>query len=328
MTQSLAFWVENSSNNITSKLDVELHFNYWHLPDDEINYLDIGVLLSGEKKEFDSINIYLPFNFNDESYIANLGDKITGSDNLISAVFNNDVKSKSLITSASAQYITFLDKKSDKEILFFTNLFCNPNEGVVINNYNEDHEKGFTIKFPKEIFQFQGSKQYEHKNWYFRLRYILEKNDVEKISRVYKPKDSYITSYFEKSEIVDFRVNESRNLPKTIREKVAVCRNLKKIHFFLIRDESSEFKMGHSAYDRCRILEDGIWNEYLCDRNNIEIKTKMLIYHWKTQSDTCIEHFSAFARYVTRNVGIKELLSLVIGVIFLGYISGKIANWL
>ncbi|MBG6030572.1 hypothetical protein I5E97_05840 [Proteus hauseri] len=50
MTQSLAFWVENSSEDAPSSVALELHFNYWHLPSDKINYLDIGVLISGKNK--------------------------------------------------------------------------------------------------------------------------------------------------------------------------------------------------------------------------------------------------------------------------------------
>lgn len=139
MTQSLAFWIENSSEKPKEKpLNVELHFNYWHLPDDEINYLDVGVLLMGDK-QFDSINIYLPFKYEKEKYISNLGDKITSNDNLISAVFNNDVKSKSLIAHCSAQHIIFLDKKNDNEILFFTNLSCSSEDLVVINEYNDNN---------------------------------------------------------------------------------------------------------------------------------------------------------------------------------------------
>ncbi|WP_368911079.1 hypothetical protein [Proteus vulgaris] len=326
MTQSLAFWVESSSNNTSSKLDVELHFNYWHLPDDKINYLDIGVLLSGEKKNFDSINIYLPFEFKPQNYMANLGDKITESDNLISAVFNNDVENKSLITPSSAYYITFLDKKSDNEILFFTNLSCNYDDRVIINNYENSHEAGFSIQFFKKIFQ--ENKKYEHKNWYFRFRYILDKNDIDKISREYKANDSIITSYFEKSEVIDFRVNESRNLPKTLREKIATCNNVKKIHFFLIRNESSEFKMGHSAYDRCRILEDRLWEPYLCSQGQYKIKTKMLIYHWKTKSDTHIEHFSAFARFINRKVRTRDVVWIILAIIGLGVASSLIATYI
>lgn len=127
---------------------------------------------------------------------------------------------------------------------------------------------------------FRCGDNYNDQGWYFRFRFILDKDDVDKISRQYKATDSVITSYFEKSEVVDFRVNEARNLPKTIREKIATCDKLKKIHFFLIRNESSEFKMGHSA----------------------------------------------FARFITRKVGPKEIIYVILGIITLGMISSLIAT--
>lgn len=111
MTQSLAFWVENSSENAFNTLGLELHFNYWHLPDDKINYLDIGVLISGKNKSFDSINVYLPFKYNIKSYIPTLGDKVVESEKLISAVFNNDVSNITPIRECSAKYIVFSEQK-------------------------------------------------------------------------------------------------------------------------------------------------------------------------------------------------------------------------
>jgi hypothetical protein len=60
VARSLAFWLENPSTadkepdqnpeggkkNTSTNTEAELHFNYWLLPDNNINYLDIGVRLS------------------------------------------------------------------------------------------------------------------------------------------------------------------------------------------------------------------------------------------------------------------------------------------
>lgn len=325
MTQSLAFWVENSSENMFNTLGLELHFNYWHLPDDKINYLDIGVLISGKNKFFDSINVYLPFKYNIKSYIPTLGDKVVESEKLISAVFNNDVSNIKPIRECSAKYIVFSEQKDSEGIVFFTNLSHGTSEGrVLIEEHSEDDEVGTIIKFSNKIFNC--SEEYKEKNWYLRFRYILEKEDIDNISREYKSKDSLITYYFEKSEVVDFRVNESRNLPKTIREKVATCREINKVHFFLIRNESSEFKIGHTTYDRCRILEDKLWDSYLCYNKDTQVKTKMLIYHWKTKSEKNIEYFSAFARFMTRKVGLKEVMFVILCILVLGTISSLLAT--
>lgn len=327
MTQSLAFWVENSSENASSSVALELHFNYWHLPGDKINYLDIGVLIIGKNKQFDSINVYLPFRYNIKSYISTLGDKVVESEELISAVFNNDVNNIKPIRECRAKYIVFSEQKDSEGIVFFTNLSHETSENrVLIEEDREGDKVGTIIKFSNKIFNC--SEEYKEKNWYLRFRYILEKEDIDNISREYKSKDSLITYYFEKSEVVDFRVNESRNLPKTIREKVAICRNIHKVHFFLIRNESSEFKIGHTTYDRCRVLEDKLWDTYLCDNKDIQVKTKMLIYHWKTKSNRRIEYFSAFARFVTRKVGLKEIIYVILFIIILGVFSSLIATGL
>lgn len=324
MTQSLAFWIENSIENREKQPVIELHFNYWHLYDEKVNYLDVGILLKGKDKLFNSINVYLPFNYNEKSYIDSLGDKITESEKLLSAIFNNDVKSITPIRECSAKHIIFSDLDNNNEILFFTNLSHGTSENrVSIQVHSENGKHGTIIKFSKLIFNCQS--KHEAKNWYFRFRYILEGKDLENISREYKSKDSIITHYFEKSEIVDFRVNESRNLPKTIREKIATCRDISNIHFFLIRNESSEFKMGHTAYNRCRILEENVWNDYLFNQGE-KIRTRMLIYQWKTNAHTHVECFSAFARFLTRNVGKKEVSWIILWIVFLGTVSSLLAT--
>ncbi|MEQ5348429.1 hypothetical protein ACNARU_12015 [Proteus sp. WDL240414] len=162
MTQSLAFWVENSSENAFNTLGLELHFNYWHLPDDKINYLDIGVLISGKNKCFDSINVYLPFKYNIKSYIPTLGDKVVESEKLISAVFNNDVSNIKPIRECSAKYIVFSEQKDSEGIVFFTNLSHGTSEGrVLIEEYSEDDEVGTIIKFSNKIFNC--SEEYKEK---------------------------------------------------------------------------------------------------------------------------------------------------------------------
>lgn len=51
MASSLGFWLDKKdsySNNGNLEINSELHINYWVLPNEGINYLDIGVKLTNK----------------------------------------------------------------------------------------------------------------------------------------------------------------------------------------------------------------------------------------------------------------------------------------
>ncbi|MBA6311508.1 hypothetical protein [Colwellia sp. MB3u-64] len=150
--------------------------------------------------------------------------------------------------------------------------------------------------------------------------------------------------------MIDFRVNEPRNLPSKIRAKLNESLKLKQVHFFLIRDANSEFKMSHSKYKRCRILENNIWKKYLqlgvpplkwwekilkkrvgLSFSRLKLPEQMLIYHWteknkEENADKVIDHFSAFAKFSQRKTGFLRMTSVVLFVLGLGITASILAN--
>lgn len=313
-------------NESPATTGAELHINYWYLKTAKINYLDIGVKFDASHK-FESIQIYLPFNADKLDYNDKLGETVCHNHQLIPAVFNATINTTEHDHSLSTYLVTFKDPKSNPPIKFFTNILPASTQsagGVRIEPEVEGVDDGTIIKFPRDILQFSQEEIDNHNkiSGYFRFRIILNSDDVSRLSRVYKPKGSQITNQFESSEMIDFRINESRILPLKIRRKISDYAFIKKVHFFLIRDVNSEYKMSHSAYSRCRILEENIWDKYLGSKN--PIGNQMLIYHWKSKTDDetpHIDHFSAFAKFTTRTFPFRDVSLGVILFIFLGISS-------
>lgn len=313
MASSLAFWLEkNTVEEISDDLTAELHFNYWLLSDEKVNFLDIGVRLSSQLNGVSKIYLYLPFVRSQFEYDPKLGSTVITNPSLASAVFNSSITGS--VPSPDYTDYDFSDGSKSFSLRFFKDLKENTphhmDAGVTIDQLKGE---GCTLCFPIEMFELP-----DDRSIYFRFRIKLKSSEI--ISKVDRAKGRFITTDFDEHELVDFRLNESRNLPSTISRKVTNCKYLEKVHFFLIRDAYSDYKGAHSAYERCRLLEGELWKEYL---NPVKLKgdIQMLIYHWKDAAkpgEDGIDHFAAFAKFTKRVVRKRELAKIAIYVILLG----------
>jgi hypothetical protein len=147
-----------------------------------------------------------------------------------------------------------------------------------------------------------------------------------------KSKDALITAHLDSTELIDFRVNEPRNLPGQICTKLNNELPISGINFFLIRDANTEYKMSHKEFQRCRLLERDLWAPYLVtanDNKSPETPEQMLIYHWKDiKEGRMIEHFSAYAKFSMRAVSTWKIIGLVSTILFLGGPGSYISSYI
>lgn len=344
MAKSLAFWLEGINSD---KHEIDLHVNYWLLhqnTDREISYLDIGVKFQGlhdnQEGAEGAINVYFPFKITKENYHPGLGELVCSRTDLIQTIFNSRHKSTSNSSNTSVD-IEFESKKEDV-LRVFTQISCSPeNGGVRI----VDTDEGSTLLFPIKLFSMvreSDSDVVEENNLlpgYIRFRIKLSANETKVLSQSYKHSDSFILSRLESTEIVDFRLNEVRDLPGIIQSKNLIGAGIKNIHFFLIREVDSEYKQAHANFHRCRLLEKELWNEYL----NLHLKEnmapkQMLIYHWKesgkitdnngSEKQSSIEKFTAFAKFSKITVTYKNLCLFLFFALLVGAVSGAMGNLL
>lgn len=108
MASSLGFWLEKNNSFSKSSLGInsELHINYWVLPNEKINYLDIGVKLTNIDSRISipskikNIVFYLPFVKDDIVYDSELGSVVCSDHELLSAIFNSYVTETSYLTGS------------------------------------------------------------------------------------------------------------------------------------------------------------------------------------------------------------------------------------
>ncbi|NBA84045.1 hypothetical protein GVN15_25745 [Pseudomonas putida] len=358
MAKSLAFWVEGSNltqTSITAKkkskgkqkkktapspvgigqAEVELHFNYWSVSASSptaIDYLDVGVKFSGIES-FETIKIFFPFNVTENSYVASLGRTVCNTPTLISAIFNTRVKETK--HDGERMDITFRHEK-DLKLRFHSQIALGPHgDGVTLSRLSGG-SPGTTLSFPIKLFKREKEDRLDDLPHYFRFRIKMSAEDKSVLSQTYSAKDSWLLSHFDSTEIVDFRVNEIRNLPAQIRSKLEYDSYISSVHFFLIRETNSEHKLSHTEFKRCRVLEKDLWETYLKeDDQKITLPDKMLIYHWRElskrdQNGKLLEHlenFSAFAKFSKTVVSNLTIFIFLFSLIIIGAVSGIAGNY-
>jgi hypothetical protein len=362
VARSLAFWFDEKPEINT--YDVDLHINFWSFDSEKVNYLDIGVLVKSKQESISSdINIYFPFKITHDDYFSELGSLVCSDRELISAIFNTNVSK----TQADSKNDIFqIEFSPTNKLSFHTQILPETDDsegGVKLRSFNEStslsKERGTILKFPSELFQpteveVEAEAKTEtntERSDYFRFRIKLSRDSKNILGPEYSPKGSFITNYFNSTEMIDFRINEPRNLPSKIRAKLNESLKLKQVHFFLIRDANAEFKMSHSKYKRCRILENNIWKKYLklgvpplkwwekqlkkrlgLSFSKLKLPEQMLIYHWaekdeKKGENKNIDHFSAFAKFSQRKTEWWRIIAVVLLGIGLGTLASILANY-
>jgi hypothetical protein len=333
VARSLAFWIDGvdiapvaTGNGNPQKPAVELHFNLWTLSSKNVNYLDIGVRVKDSPKS-GSINFYLPFQREFVRYDHELGKTICTSEDLIKAVFNCQFKDMQPKTNDGYYDFTFVSGDKCEPIRFFTDLSEVSNsfpDGVKIVDeiISENKSDGFRLSFPIELFPLVDNREI-----YFRFRLKLNDSELSKIVTKYSPTFRAVTNNHEVTETIDFRLNEPRNLPKTVSRSLRDKELIQKIHFFLIRDGREEYKLSHINYKRCRILENDLWGQYL-GINSETLKEQMLIYHWTTKDNETIDHFSAFAKFSSKPVRWPQITAVLLVTMLAGIFSSLITNYL
>lgn len=330
----MGFWLEHENNtnqpNHEEKNKVELHINYWSLEAKQAcNYLDIGLKLELiNENSFKSINFYFPFKMGTEAYMGNLGNVICSTDDLIELIFNERLKS-------SFEGVNFKDINFDGKDSEILRLYKELDIGNDLTNvkFIQDQENGSTrINIPLNILdtsRVDGKNVYH----YFRFRLKLTPEHVKILSQNYEPQDRLVVSKLEKIEVIDFRLNELRDLPANVSNCLNKNFTLEQIHFFLIRDIHDELKLSHAKYKRCRLLEKEVWNPYLKFKNEHAIlPAQMLIYHFEksvkgdNQGSKHIDRFNAFAKFVRVKVTFINILVFIFSVIMLGAMGSLLAT--
>jgi hypothetical protein len=290
-----------------SEEEAWVHINLWEEKKPNNIIIDFGILVRNIK-EIKAINIYSPYDIEEVKDIVTILEK---NKKLITAVFNENY-----------QY-----KKDLGNII-------QPQRGdpFVLSSANIKHDKN-------RIILDTGKINYEKSHGsYFRVRLILSKEKFNEKCKefifAHKSKGSRFSDFFTSTEIIDFRLNDSRSGGSAI--NVGNFFHIRSVNYFILRDPSEVIIYYGNAMRNSRYLESDIWEGY-------ELPDGLIAYHLyrkakrievKENENTkssydYIDHFSELVRFqCQRKRYLITALSIIVFTLLLGSISGFLGNLL
>lgn len=227
--------------------EFSLHVNFWSLEDikiePEVNnpktpYLDIGIKIK-KYERLDKLFFYCPFMLQDKE-IDDLSGKLSEKDNA-NMIFNKECK----VSINEAYTLVELENKNGKK------------ENLLLFQMKESVKDIFKIeplednacelifdfeKFNKYISKFLNDDEREYEVY---VRFRILSNKIK--GGLYfdsEPLNKSFESAFSGTRIIDFRINEKRTIPQTIKASILTqdqaWASLKDVHFLVMEP----------AYDR------------------------------------------------------------------------------
>ena len=301
----IAIWCSSANAQSTSH-NLEVHFNLWKLGKRRNTncFLDIGLMIPGATKA-SHINIFIPEPVA-RSEIENLGITFRERPGLVSTLFNEDYR-----VSSGAQEKIVEVLGADRIPVFYIYALDLDSDVLIENAYGGSIIK---IRIPQELAD---------KKHYYRIR--LKNSYVDSISHIYTPPNSVLESAFSQTELVDFRLNEKRNLNTSLLERIRSEGEVSfnKTHLFLMREASDDYVYSHKPPGGSRQLEVNLWKGYIGDDYSFD---KIIAYHWKETSTH--NSFSAFVKFRFIRCSPLTIATFIVIIVILGILSGFVANFL
>lgn len=334
--KSLAIWYETRSN-YNFKIDdehraLEAHINVWKLPlgnvwklpskkDKFSRFTDIGLLVKNVKY-IEKLYVYYPSKIERE-HIKDLSKVLRG--NFVDVLFNESYN-KIEYGNPSNRYYKIADS-SNKEIFQIYNL----GESQISVTHHDDFGRiGTIICIEIKGLEKRKKRNSFPDNVYLRFRIDHDYSTVFSYTEIV-PFSLFKTSFL-RNEIVDFRINEIRELSESLISKMSDNGSLyifSKIHFLFVCSYREEIVTSYMPYVKTRQLEKESWREYIgADRlKNVKGNQIILAHQWKIIKDKdFIKDFNALVRVRFEFASSFRYLAYLLGIILVNILSSYV--WL
>lgn len=319
---------DEKPRKIDSNVSGELHINYFKLPLDKgkdyERFLDFGFMINEVAIEIHTIYFYLPFSLSNDD-LEDLGECLH-KNNFISTLFNDDLNIHS--NTHNPSYYTIKPSNSDRDAFW---LYILGKDNFKIEEMsNGGSLLSVCIKsLPQNIqgiIEKNESNKRIKRNLYFRFRIknVSNKNVFFKENL----SNDILQSAFSKSEMVDLKINEKRDIDCKVLEELLKGKNMfsfNKIHFFFIASLKEEEVRGYENFKDCRLLNPSRWKDYI---SGIDIeKHKCIAYHWVKKTENMpFTKFSLFFRTIYKERNWMHIIKYCLVVVVLGLIGSFIAS--
>lgn len=296
----------------------ELHLNLWE--NGESVHLDIGLKFD-LKDPSKTLELFFPWALvgsadSKPSDVEDLANRITGSD-AIPAVFNESWS----VTSNPKNSGFIISNPSDRAPLFTivdaTNSLSakahNDKSHVLSINVEDLKQKSLALAPQAPKFYIR-----------FRVKSVPKNFYCVGIDQ----KDRWWLSSWQRTEIIDFRLNVRRGVPTDLENSTGLFVEFSKVHLFLMKSREQDIVFEDTLFKSCRSLEDEeFWAEYASNgtdadkRNSLSNVKQSIGYQWSKKADdensSLVKEFGILARFKKVEFGIRKFLiwALVLGAL-------------
>lgn len=308
----ILYALNNSSEPRQMNVSAELHVNYWKVPVSNGSYkrfLDFGIFINEVARDISSVSFYFPFKV-EESSLRDLGESLSKSE-LLCTLFNNDYVVRN-INGSPSYFCVSPSANSENTHPFWLYVLGE-------NNFNVAEVKPYgsivTVKIlstPKKNggIQLATSEKKPKRNLYFRFR--VEDIPVDSIFYEENISNDFLQSAFSKTEMIDFRINEVREMNPKVYEEITKDKTFlpfRKIHFFFVGSSEDEQIAGNTDFKDCRLLNYERWQSYI--GKDYDNQRKLIAYHWCWKGDDkqqTRDKYNIFIKTVYKSIKWKTIL--------------------
>lgn len=315
--RSFGLWYKDTGNYEESP-SFSVHINFWSESvnnDKDSPDLDVGLKVCNFSN-IDEVRFHCPFNIEDNE-ITDLVPVLSKIENA-NIVFNAD---GSINSKESYSVYTFEKDGCREDLLLFP-----LNQDLENIYYLEKDDNKTDIVFNFSIFN----------------KYLKQKREFAKINQVYirlritstelkdniyfdcEPSNKSFESAFSGTRILDFKINEKRNLGTKTIKKIDVNKYLfpqiENVHLLVMEPSSYDVESFSNRQMTCRELEGNLWNEYYGKKINYS-KGRILAYHWKFDNNC-----SCLVKVKYSKTNLRTLAAYIVMVLALGVFSSTVVT--
>lgn len=314
--------------NITRPLLPELHINIWER---DAAFIDIGLMLD-VKDQSTSIEILVPWTTVDEN-ISDLSGRIKDLD-AVYAIFN---ESWTVVTGKGGWIVEDPAGVADA----FALVPATPGATIKQATYptGDGDRYGVRVDVPQLIKQANQIAASTSRKTVEKLYVRFRLNNADRAAYCVGEKDKtgwWVPSW-QRTDVIDFRVNVRRGAPTNIENDVnGWFMDFAKIQLFMMRDRNQDIVYEDKLFKACRSLEDEeFWARYSLNAGDNEDDVKSNVrrsmgYQWKDGGfGKRVREFGIAARFKIVEFGIGKYIiaALLLGALGNGlWDLGKLAH--
>lgn len=326
--KSIAVWISGQEHQEGS---YEVHINYWRMKGEkphrkwsgsrgsDVNgksdLLDIGIWINNPEKA-SGVDIYLPFSVS-RSAVSDCSEFLKNP-KIAGAIFNESLE----ISQSQSSTLVYARKGDEPQF----DIYCfSAERGILAESQLtiKPNGEGTQLSIGEKVFK-AASAGASSKALYFRIRVALPFSNP--FVNTIPPYDGVLQSGHNEIDYIDFRINDSRSLPRDVEEDLArSSASLTKVSFLIAAPISIDLLSNDSTAYKVRVLESEMWGQYVRG-----LPEHMVVYHWRrTSSDVenhgSISEFSGFAKFAMRRSDRWRVVKYLVIFVLLSALSSWLA---